>query len=650
MYRFSIQICLMALLPFALQGEERKTKDEAILSLFNLEGVEIVSVSKKKENSFDAPSAVFVISQDDIKRSGATSIPEVLRLAPGLEVAQIDSNKWAISSRGFNRQFANKMLVLIDGRAVYTPLFSGTMWDAQDVVLDDIYRIEVIRGPGGTLWGSNAVNGVINIITKDSSLTQGHYTSLTTGNHAQTIASYRYGGKLGHRQHYRFYGKYRNFDNSSLLSGADADDAWQMGSAGFRFDSRQTSKNHYVIQGDIYNGTADAAPVGIPASLSTQSNQDDALGGNIMAKWNYALSPKGTVNMQAYIDYDERDFPALHQKRLTFDVEAQYSHDFNKRNEMIVGAGYRLFKDTLTSRPINGELLLDYTPNESYNHLYNIFVQHKYGIIPDKLYITTGTKLEHNYFTDTEIQPNMRLAWHPSFDSTVWGGVSRSVRIPSRAERTIELVAAGTSPNFIRQVGNPDFESEEMIAYEMGYRFRPQKTVKVDMTAFYNDYDNLRSFEPNGSVNIPVDNNAYGDVFGGEVLLEWSVQPNWQLIASYSYLEMQLHVNEGSSDIFSEADEERSPNHQVTLRSHVNLPNDWEWDMIAYYTDELSDFGIDDYVRLDARIGWNPIKDMNISITGQNLLDDTHQEFAGVGLSAATQVERSVHATVTFKF
>lgn len=643
MYGLRLTVALATILPFSVQADD-------LAALFNLEGIEVVSVSKKQENSFDTASAIYVITQDDIERAGATSIAEALRLAPGLEVAKIDANKWAITSRGFNRQFVNKMLVLIDGRSVYTPLFSGTYWDAQDMILDDISRIEVIRGPGSTLWGSNAVNGVINIITKDASLTQGNYVSFSAGNEMQSTTSYRHGGKIGDKTFFRFYGKHRKYDNSKLLSGDDADDAWEFSSAGFRADIRKNASNRFTIQGDLYNGTNDAPPVGIPDSVTQVSDNEDVRGGNIMFKWNHAISSKSTFNLQTYIDYVNRSFHSLDKTRQTFDIELQHSYDFSDKNEIIWGGGYRIFKDELLSDTIDDVYLLDYNPDESYNNLYNAFIQHKYSIIPQKLVLTTGTKLEHNYYTDLEIQPNARIAWYPDHQSTVWGAITRSVRIPSRGERSIELVAGGSSPNFLTQVGNPTFTSEELIAYELGYRVKPIANLKFDIAAYYNDYDNLRSFELASATEIPVDNNVSADAFGGEITAEWSVKPNWQLIASYSYLNLQLHTNEGSTDIFTEADEERSPENQFTLRSHVNITPEIEWDTIAYYVDSLDNYGIDDYVRLDIRFGWTPKKNMKLSIVGQNLLDDMHQEFAGASLSDPTQVERSIYGNIKINF
>ncbi|MCH2038246.1 MAG: TonB-dependent receptor [Rickettsiales bacterium] len=638
-----VVILILVLLPSLARSED-------IAALFNLEGVKVVSVSKKQENSFDAASAIYVITQDDIERSGATSIPEALRLAPGLEVAKTDSNKWAISSRGFNRVFANKILVLIDGRSVYTPLFSGTAWDVQDTILEDISRIEVIRGPGATLWGSNAVNGVINIITKDASLTQGNHVSLTAGNEIQSKSSYRYGGKIGDKTYYRIYGKHRKYDNSKLLNGEDANDAWEFASAGFRADIRQDASNRFTLQGDLYNSTNDAPGIGIPSSLSQISDNEDIKGGNIMFKWDHAISSHSTFNLQSYLDYDSRSFFSLDQERYTFDIELQHSYDFSDRNELVWGGGYRIFKDELNSNAIDGVNIIDYTPDESYNNLYNAFIQHKYSIVPKKLVLTTGTKFEHNYYTGLETQPSVRLAWYPNHQSTVWSSVTRSVRIPSRGERTINLIAAGTNPFFLRQTGNPNFDSEELIAYELGYRVKPRSNLKFDIATFYNDYDSLRSFELVSPLDIIVDNNVSANAFGGEITAEWNVKPNWQLIASYGYLNLQLHTNEGSTDIFTEADEERSPENQFKLRSHVNVTPDIEWDTIAYYVDELNNFGVNDYVRLDLRLGWTPKENVRLSLVGQNLLDDKHQEFSGASLSQPTQVERSFYGNLTVNF
>ena len=625
------------------------TKND-LKDLFSLKDTEIISVSKTPEKAFEAASAVFVISQGDIARSGATSIPEVLRLAPGIEVARIDSNKWAITSRGFNRQFANKMLVLIDGRSVYTPLFSGTYWDEQDVVMEDIERIEVIRGPGATVWGANAVNGVINVITKNASSTQGNFISGIYGNEERGNISSRHGGKIGKNTYYRIYNKYFKRDESKTVTeNTGANNEWEMTRSGFRIDTEHNVKNNYTIQGDIYSGYNEW-PL-ILDSITNVNGDEDVSGGNLMFKWSHTQSNDSIYDLKVYSDYTVRDVAILQQDRKTLDIDFQHIWKKIENHEVTWGLGYRIFNDELISKKVNGISYLSYNPEDSYNNLYSSFIQDKISIVPNTLYITLGSKFEHNFYTDFEVQPNARITWLPDDKSTIWAAVSRAVRIPSRGETSINSVAAGTPPFLLRQVGNEEFDSEKMMAYELGYRIRPKDNLSFDITTFFNDYDNLRSLEPNGTFTIPVDNKGYAETYGIELSSEWNLTEDWTLVAAYNYLKTTMHVDLDSTDSFTEAsDENASPHNQFKLRSHLNLKHNVEFDNILYFVDNLSSKHIENYIRFDTRLSWKPNDRYELSLVGQNLFDDSHPEFSQALYSTPSAIGRSAYVKVKYNF
>jgi iron complex outermembrane recepter protein len=621
-----------------------------VKSLFSTKDVEVISVSKNPEKAFDAASSIFVLSQNDIKRSGATTIPEALRLVPGLEVARIDSHTWAITSRGFNRQFANKLLVMIDGRTVYNQLFSGTYWDMQDVVMEDIDRIEVIKGPGATLWGANAVNGVINIITKDARLTQGALLSATYGNEEKGTLVGRYGGKIGNDMAYRVYSKYFDRDSAYKLNGDDAENSWTNAGTGFRVDWQKTARETFTFQGDVAKGSNEH-PLTLPGIASTVDGDEDTNQANIMAKWNNKISNDSDIQLQASLDYLKRDVIGLTQEFKTFDMDFQHTWTGIKNNEVTWGLGYRLLQDDLTTAPIGGTTYLDYTPDSSTNNLYSAFLQDKIALVSDKLFLTVGSKLEHNYYTGFEVQPSARISWLATDKQTLWGSVSRAVRTPSRAEESIALVVGQIGPFFLRQIGNSNMESEDLLAYEIGYRVRPTSNISFDVSTFYNVYSNLRSYEPNGTVNIPLANNGYGDTYGVELASDWGVTNNWHLSAGYSLLFMDLNVKPGSTDPLSPLDSKSSPKHQFKLSSHLNLPHNVGLDNMLYYVDSLdAPVNVADYLRFDTSINWEMKEGVELSLVGQNLFDDRHQEFSPALYAVPNEIGRSFYGKVTLRF
>ncbi len=625
------------------------------MSIQQLLNTKVTTVSRQPEDPFKSAAAVYVITREDIRRSGATSIPELLRLVPGLQVARAGANQWAISSRGFNGAFANKLLVQIDGRTVYTPLFSGVYWGVQDTFIDDIKQIEVIRGPGATLWGANAVNGIINIITEEATNTQENQVNLIYGNEEQPYVSARHGGKVGDDLFYRGYAKY--FDRADLrtLQDTPANDDWNEGRGGFRVDYNATTQDFVTVQGDVYQGDQglDLNVPGIPSFTRSQETLD-ARGANLLSRWTKDLEDGSEAQLQAYLDYQRFDYSLLDQQTYTFDLDFQHAKALSENHDVVWGLGYRYIADDLA-----GSFLLNFNEQERERSLYSAFVQDKINLIDDTLDFTVGSKFEHNDFTGFEVQPSARLGWYPAENQTVWASVSRAVRTPSRAEDDIRLVV-GTFNNqaFIRQDGLRSFDSENLIAYELGYRIRPSETTSVDATVFFNDYDNLRSLEiqpfvlENGIPFIPLTaaNLGKGKTYGFEVVGKWDILPEWSVTAQYTLLQLDLDASAQSTDTELEQDQIRSPQNQFSLRSNVNLPYNLELDNYLYFVDNVAGYGVENYTRFDTRIGWKTTENIEVSLVGQNLFDDLHPEFGGFLAAPPEQVGRVFYGKLTVRF
>jgi iron complex outermembrane receptor protein len=624
------------------------SSDISEASLDELMNYKITSVSRNEQPYFTAAAAVHVITQEDIRRSGATTIAEALRMAPGLDVARIDSSRWAISSRGFNDFFANKLLVLMDGRSVYTPLFSGVFWDVQDTALQDIERIEVIRGPGATLWGANAVNGVINIITKNSKDTQGGYIEAGGGSEDRAFSTIRYGGKISEDAYYRVYAKYVNRDETPFWGGAKGNDDWDMWRAGFRSDWAATEFNDFTFQGDVYTGTLGQALYVFPPPtyFETLAGDGTVEGGNFLTSWSHRFSSESDFKLQLYYDRTDREDRVHHETRDTYDLDFQQRFAFLPRQEILVGGGYRYTRDNLADGLDNSGGIV-FNPDRRGDQLFSAFVQDQISVVQDKLDLTLGSKFENNDYTGFEAQPNARLALMPNEKNTIWAAVSRAVRTPSRFEHTINLWF--NPPSLL--TGNPDYRSEELIAYELGYRVKPLKTVSFDLALFYNDYDRLRAVSPYGTLGpLPlfhIVNEMQGETYGGELGANWNVTPEWRLSASYTLLQMQLH----SQIPFSDAIEGESPENQFQVRSYLDLTHHVQFDTALYYVDNLSARSIPSYFKLDARIGWQPINNLDLSIVFQNILDSSHPEFGNGFLTAPShEIDRSIYGKVTWRF
>jgi iron complex outermembrane receptor protein len=616
------------------------------MSLEQLMNLDVTSVSKQPEPYGQAPAAIDVITQDQIRRSGASSIPEALRLADNLEVAQKNSHDWAISARGFNTSLANKLLVLIDGRTVYTPLFSGVFWDVQDYLLEDIDRIEVISGPGGTLWGANAVNGVINITSKSAQDTQGLYVEGGGGSELRDFGGFRYGSALASNVFFRVYGKYFDRGNEVFSNGTAASDSWQMGQGGFRMDVVGASQNTFTLQGDLYANNENASTGG----------EAKASGGNVLGRWSRVFSDDSDLSLQLYYD---RTFlidpipagfaPAgfMTDALDTYDLDFQHHFALGGRNRLVWGLGYRFTHDVNSPAPS-----LAFAPGILNQNLYSGFVQDEIKLF-DNLFFTLGTKVEHNDYTGFEFEPSGRLQFNLTSNQMLWGAISRAVRTPSRVDRDER---DPNSPTPILE-GGSDFESETVIAYEVGYRAQLGPKVSGSISTFYNDYNNVRSvsFTPVTLFPLFFANNLKGHTYGVELGANYQMLDWWRLHGGYDLLEEHIHIKSGTFDLNNALNETADPKNQFSLRSSMDLPGNTEFDTALRYVDTLfinngATLGtVPSYFELDARLGWHATKHLEFSIVGQNLLHNHHPEY---GFPGATRVEigRSVYGKAVIRW
>lgn len=628
---------------------------EELLAL-DLDQLSVTSVSKRMQKLIDAPAAIYVITNEDLRRSGVTTIPEALRMAPGVHVAQIASNRWAISARGFNNAISNKLLVMIDGRSIYTPVFSGTYWDDQGTPIEDVERIEIIRGPGASLWGANAVNGIINIITKHAKNTQGNYVTAGVGTSENSLEG-RHGGAWGKNGYYRLYGQYATYGRTENPGGGENSDDWYRARTGFRVDKQQSRKNSLTVQGDIYQGVQGSntrLPTLSAPFLQTFVNDDDSFGGNALVRWERDVAPGSRTNLQAYVDHYYRSELAAKQQISTLDVQFQHTLTPNSRHHFIWGMGGRAYHEELDSS-FNASF-----NDESPNHgVVNAFVQEEYAIIPRTLFATVGSKFEYNDFTGFEVQPNARLSWNVASNQMFWGAVSRAVRVPSSIERDVRLAVqidpvVPALPLIYTISGNPDQESEELTAFEIGHRIQPTHDLSFDTALFFHDYENLQTISISGTpfpgnggmiVPFPVSNLGSGHVYGLEESINWNIRKNWRLAGSYSYLLMNLEVEPGTVTTL-EAGEELAPRHQFSIQSYYNVTDRLEWDNMLYYTSSITS-PASSYLRHDMRIGYKIMTGLDVSLIGRNLLDPSHSEFPN---ATQAEAERGVLGRITWKF
>lgn len=651
-------LALLSIMPTADSNGDH-IEDYLDLPLHDLLSVEVTSAGKKSQKIAEAATSIFVISQEDIRRSGVTSIAEALRMAPGIQVGRIDSNKWAISSRGFNGRFANKLLVLIDGRSVYTRTFSGVYWDDQDLLLDDIDRIEVIRGPGATLWGSNAVNGVINIITQHTADTQGGLVTLSAGPEEKGLAGFRYGAQLSEHTHGRVYVKHTERDGAiRQATGKDAGDDWQTLRGGFRVDSEPLGQNQWTVQGDIYDATVDqyVALLWSPTPPFAHSVNDEieSSGWNLLTRWNHRFSQNSSATLQLFYDHSERDDAAIGQSHDTYDIEFHHQLRLGQRHDILWGLGYRYMEDKFRNT-----FAISITPDAYTHHTTHAFVQDEIELIADTLLVTIGTKFENSERTGMEVQPNARAMWLPNDTHVWWAAISRAARTPSLIEQNGRIVLSAV-PIVNAIDGNDNLNSEKLTAYELGYRVTPVRNLSLDLATFYNDYEDLRTIDPASPTSSLFSNGLSGSAYGLEIALDWHPKEWWRLQSSYTYLNISLQTDDTSLDVTTEqVDEGSSPRHQLSLRSAMDLGARWTLDLWLYYTGAVdvasinalsTDTRVDSNANLSARLAWTPSPGLEFSLTGHNLLDDAHLEYVGELLTAPTEIQRSIYGQVRWEF
>jgi iron complex outermembrane receptor protein len=603
------------------------------LSLEQLMDVEVTSVSRRPEKLSTTASAIQIITGEDIRRSGASSIPEALRLAPNLQVAQVSATQWAVTARGFNNTLANKLLVLVDGRTVYTPLYAGVFWDVQNLPLDAVDRIEVVSGPGGTLWGANAVNGVINIITRSANDTQGLLAEGGAGTELHGFGAVRYGGRSSSGFAYRVYGHGFGRGSSVRPDGTDPRDSWGMGQGGFRMDWKPGTADGFTLQGDYYDGRPD----------TDGSGRTVARGGNALGRWTRTLSEGSDLQLQVYYDRSWRDFGSgLTEDLSTYDLDGQHRFQLGRRQEVVWGLSARLMHDDTRS-----DTSFAFVPATRTLQLYGGFVQDEIALSGDRLRLSLGSKFEHNSYTGFEVQPSARLAWTPAPHHTVWAAVSRAVRTPSRIDRDFFLFLAPSVPVLVG--GN--IQSEKLVAYELGWRAQPRPRVSLSVSTFYNVYDDLRTAEagpPPTGIPIMLGNGLKGHAYGAELAAVYQVSDRWRLRGGYTFLKKDLSLKPGSTDLNGGRGEGNDPEHQFLIQSSADLPGRLELDAVLRFVDVLPAPRTPSYAGLDLRLGWNATEHLELAVVGQNLLYGRRAEF--VTTSAATrEVQRGVYGRITWR-
>jgi iron complex outermembrane recepter protein len=613
----------------------------------------------------ETPAAIFVITQDEIRRSGAGNVPDLLRMVPGLEVAQIDANIWAIGTRGFNERFSNKMLVMIDGRSVYSPLFGGVYWDNQDVVLEHIDRIEVIRGPGGSLWGANAVNGIVSIITKPAESTQG--TSLTAGigTLEPASATVRYGGKVGGLGFFRVFSTYTKSSGGVDAGGGSTPDGWHLLHGGFRSDLQLRQQDSLTVEGDLYSGSFGEL-LNLPILTAPYSETNPGLiepaGGNVLTRWTHTLSNGARTELQAYYSLDDREATERPDRRVTADVDFQYHFRFNEKHEVVWGLGYRLYQVSMPATPY-----LSYSPSRQSETLFSAFLQDEYSLRPDRVHLVAGIKLEHNPYTGLEAQPSLGLVWTPAASQTIWLAVSRAVKTPSilnlSMQRPLSVSPSPDGPILTTLVGNPNYKPENLLAYESGYRFQLGRRFSIDATGFVNSYNDVETNEtlPDqipSQANPPYivtptqwADNLSGITYGAEIAATWHVVPRWSLSGTYSWLKLKMRQNAASNDVSTGPSfNGEAPTNQFGARSSLRLCKNVDWNTWSEYVGALPADGVPSYVRLDSNLQWHAGEYTRFDVGGQNLLTPHHPEFLVGNGAIATEVRRSLFVRMTFAF
>lgn len=636
------------------QQDDIETAKEEDIGLFALPfeemmDIEVISPTRMKgQDVFTSPAAIYVITREDIQRSGHRHIAELLRMVPGLYVGRIDGARWVVASRGFPERFYRMMLVQIDGRTVYSPIFSGVFWEIQDYPLDDIERIEVIRGPGASLWGANAVNGIINIVTKNAKDTQGTLAVGGAGTEERGFTSLRHGGKIGENTFYRFYGKFFEQDKTATYGLPGFTDDRRLSQGGYRFDWDYDPDEHFTLQGDYYDArTGDAIrnadiAAGTNPDVATDTDYD---GWNILGRWSKKVSEDSIANLIIYFDRNKLfvndPSPNFQEQREIFDTDFTYSLIPHESHQIIWGLGYRR-----TEVEINNVEKVFFTPSGRILNTVSGFVQDTITLVPENLNLIVGTKLEYNELTEFEYQPRGALVWTPNDKNVVWGAVSRAVRVPSltndQGNNTLDVLSPDTP---LLLTGYSSFVPEEVIAYELGYRVKATERLSLDVASFINDYDKLESAEPIGPTTLQWQNEQDGTAYGVELSAKWQASDRWHLASSYTWFKLTLHGGD-------ETTEDRQPENQFQIRSYYDLTENLELNAELYYYDNNATEDIPSYTRLDLGLTWHATNDLEIGVWGQNLLDEKHPEFGPDRFIAAGggEIQRGIYGFVKFSF
>lgn len=635
--------------------------DPTNLSIEQLMETKVTSVTKSEQRFSDTAAAAYVISPEDIKRSGVTNIPDVLRMVPGVQVARIGASQWAVTARGFNGRFANKLLVLIDGRAVYTPTFGGVRWENQDLILEDIERIEVIRGPGASVWGQNAVNGVINIITKHAEDTRQGLMTVTSGNEENAIVQLRYGEQFGDNLHYRVFGKFLHRDGLVDQRENANNDDWTQGRGGFRVDWHSGEGDQVLLEGNGFLGETTKGFL-FPTDNSqgpARHNREQNSGGHVLARWEHDFSVASTTRTQFYYEnFNEHDPGFGSERRHTFDLEFQHDLAIERDNYFNWGLGYRLVSDQV----LNG-LYTTVDPNHKNLHLISAFVQDKAVFFDDRLELTFGSKFQYYTLIGWDYQPSARLLWKIHPEHRLWFAFSRAVRAPSRGETALNLrplSVPGPLPFHFRFRGNPNLGEERVLSYEAGYRTWLGNRLSFDLALFYNDYDQLITglTEPvdltNRLISVTFKNGAKAHVWGMEMAAEWRPTEPVRLQLSYSLLQIDYENFNFSSDKRPRTD----PAHQVSFRGAFDITPEVNFDVWVRYVDSIEAVNtlfsparkVNSYIALDLQLAWKPMSDLELSVVGQNLNNANHTEYIEEVFAYPKQLERSVYGKISWRF
>ena len=644
------------------ERELRRTQylltDLPLEQLFELDATTPARTSK---SIADTAAAVYVVTQEDIRRSGAIDLVDVLRMVPGVEVLYHNTGSTSLTIRGFNAMQADKLLVLLDGRTLHTPFSSQAAWMVQAYPLAEIERIEVVRGPGGTLWGANAINGVINIITMPVEDTLGVRFTALGGNELHHDVGVRYGNQSTEDSCYRVYGRGLSKDDSPLVSGGeDAADDFRARQGGFRIDLEGVSAHRFSLQGDVFRGVLKE---GWEVPSTTRSSAD------LLARWQRRYA-SGDWQLQAYYDHYRFDLVAYDYLADTFDLDFQHRLLEFRGHELLWGIGYRATHQRVENTVSDRGRIVDFEPRRRRDNLFSAFIQDDISLQDEEWILTLGTKVEHNDYTGWEWQPNVRLLWQPTATYSLWSAVSRAVRTPNYQNHNIRIEAPLGGGLILRGEGNPEFDSESVVAYEFGVRNQFAPNLSWDLAAFFNDYKNLfitetpPMFKDNGASIFPLRaaNGMEGEVSGAELSLVWngfwSTQKHWHVKLAYTYLNMDLQLKPGYQADFPEEGEGqagKSPHNQISLRSGWDLAKGLNLDLWWRYVDELPTMGQDAYDTLDLRLGWQPLKNIELSLVGQGILKESHSE-AGSALiittpgSGTTALERAWYVKLDWRF